>query len=570
MEHSPPEGRLSPFRVAQTVLFLILVSMGLYLIYRRDHLLYLLVAEVFCVVVAAGIFMITWNARRIMDNHYLSFLGVAYVFVVGIDLLHALAYQGAALFGVAGPDLPAQLWTAARALQAVALLAAPFFVRRRLRPYIVFPACFVVSLLVLAAIFYWKFPQCYVPEKGPTLFTWISSMVITVVFLAAAALLFRRREDFAIEVYQSLLVAVILMAAGEMAFAFSMRGPKPYDFLGHQFKLLAFYMTYKAIIYGGVVRPGNLLFNSLQQSAKALRRERDYVENLLRTAQIIILVRDMEGRVLRFNPYMAELSGHTLAETEGQDWFEVFVPAADREAERAQFLDQTASDESHTRSAQIVTRDGDILDVEWFDKSLTDGDGATVGLLSIGQDVTERKIVEQDMRRMAYHDRLTGLPNRGLFVDRLESAIRQARRSGRRFALMILDLDHFKIVNDTLGHDAGDDLLGAASARLSDAVRASDTVARFGGDEFVLLFPEIAAPDTAEVVARKVFEVFGSPFQCGDRLLDVSASVGVAVYPEDADSAELLHKRADIAMYEVKRHGRNGFRRFTPSLLAET
>ena len=566
------EGRKAAtpaFALPRGIIFLALVSLGMYLIYRRDHTLFVLLSEVFCVVVSGGIFMIAWHARELSENKYLPFVGVGLVFVAGFDILHMLAYRGDPIFGAGGPGLSVQLWIVARYIQAISLLLAPLFVHGRMRPYVVFPAYIVGSILTLTWVFYWNFPRCYTHEGGPTLFAWVSAHLVIFIFLAALFLLYRTRKAFSDDVFQSLAVAVLLMMVSSLAFTLSYRRGQPQDFLGHLLKLLAFYMTYKAIILVGVVDPSKVLFVDLKRNAEGLRRERDFAEGLLLNAQVVILVRDVEGRVLRINPYTEGLSGHTFAELKGQDYFDTFVPGEDRERSREMFREMVRTVQSRTHTERMLKRDGTTLEIEWFDRTLTDRKGEFIGLLSIGQDITQRKLAEQDMRRRAFHDTLTGLANRDLLQDHLDIAIRQCRREGRHFALMILDLDLFKDVNDTYGHATGDDLLRTVANRLANAVRSTDTVARIGGDEFVLLFPEIDDPASAEVLAEKAIECFHEPFTCREHVLDVHASLGIAVYPEDATTAHSLYKRTDIAMYRVKRQSRNGFLRFNPSLLAD-
>jgi diguanylate cyclase (GGDEF)-like protein len=158
---------------------------------------------------------------------------------------------------------------------------------------------------------------------------------------------------------------------------------------------------------------------------------------------------------------------------------------------------------------------------------------------------------------LAQHDGLTGLPNRALFVDRLRQALALARRDAARVALLFIDLDRFKAVNDTLGHEAGDRLLRAAAVRMQACVREADSVARLGGDEFVILLPRIESAEGARTVAEKLRRALGEPFDVGGREASVSASIGVALYPDDAGDETALLARADAAMYAAKRAGRN-------------
>lgn len=176
-------------------------------------------------------------------------------------------------------------------------------------------------------------------------------------------------------------------------------------------------------------------------------------------------------------------------------------------------------------------------------------------LLAI-EDITERKKYEEKIQQMAFHDSLTGLPNRKLFSDRLGIVLAQAKRNKKKVGIVMLDLDNFKDVNDTLGHDVGDTLLKAVAERLSGTLRKSDTVARFGGDEFVLIFPNMEVIEEAIQVVQKIIDRFHKPFLIDTHQLVVTTSIGIAVYPNDGMDEEILMKNADIAMYQAKQAGR--------------
>jgi len=176
-------------------------------------------------------------------------------------------------------------------------------------------------------------------------------------------------------------------------------------------------------------------------------------------------------------------------------------------------------------------------------------------LLAI-EDITERKKYEEKIQQMAFHDSLTGLPNRKLFSDRLGIVLAQAKRNKKKVGIVMLDLDNFKDVNDTLGHDVGDILLKAVAERLSGTLRKSDTVARFGGDEFVLIFPDMEVIEEAIQVAQKIIDRFHKPFLIDTHQLVVTTSIGIAVYPNDGMDEKILMKNADIAMYQAKQAGR--------------
>jgi diguanylate cyclase (GGDEF)-like protein/PAS domain S-box-containing protein len=187
-------------------------------------------------------------------------------------------------------------------------------------------------------------------------------------------------------------------------------------------------------------------------------------------------------------------------------------------------------------------------------------------ILALSDDITERKRAEEQITRLAYHDALTGLPNRALFKDRLSQALAGARRRDRPLAVLFLDLDHFKLINDTLGHNVGDSLLQEVGKRLTSCLRGDDTVARVAGDEFTILLGEISQPEVAGRIAQKVIENLARPTPVDGHELYVTASLGVALYPTDGEDGDTLLKNADAAMYRAKELGRNNYQLCTPGM----
>ncbi len=187
------------------------------------------------------------------------------------------------------------------------------------------------------------------------------------------------------------------------------------------------------------------------------------------------------------------------------------------------------------------------------------GNKVFTGTLGCARDISERKKSEAHISFQAYHDMLTRLPNRLLFEDRMTQAFAQSRRSGAHFALLFIDLDRFKLINDTLGHVAGDLVLQQVAERILGCLRAEDTLSRFGGDEFFLLLPGITGRDGVSAVAEKILQAVRRPFQVDNHELYLSMSIGIAIYPEAGQSRDALLQSADIAMYHVKKHGKDGY-----------
>lgn len=215
---------------------------------------------------------------------------------------------------------------------------------------------------------------------------------------------------------------------------------------------------------------------------------------------------------------------------------------------------------------RIRRRDGALRTVRIKGESEYEESGRLVASFGTIQDITEQQQAREQLMRLANFDTLTGLPNRNLFYDRLRHALQKTKRDGGQVALFFLDLDRFKEINDALGHDVGDALLRTAAQRLSETVRDCDTLARMGGDEFTLMIEGLSAAQSPSAVAFKLIDVLSAPFELAGRELFVSASVGIALFPQDADDLETLIKNADIAMYAAKEKGEGSFHFFTSEL----
>ena len=213
-----------------------------------------------------------------------------------------------------------------------------------------------------------------------------------------------------------------------------------------------------------------------------------------------------------------------------------------------------------TNEYRVIRHDGRVAWLSSHGKTLADSSGKVYRMIGVSQDITERKRQEEEARFLAYHDTLTGLPNRRLLDDRLRQAVFLAQRRNARVAVMVIDLDHFKQVNDALGHRAGDAVLREAAHRISGCVRKADTLARHGGDEFVVVIPDLHQDGDSQVVAEKVLRALVPAFRVDGRDFTIGASIGISLYPTDAGDGEGVLRNADVAMYRAKQLGRNNYR----------
>ena len=278
-----------------------------------------------------------------------------------------------------------------------------------------------------------------------------------------------------------------------------------------------------------------------------------------------MVITDVQGRIQSVNPAFTEVTGFSEAEAVGHAPGDLLA-SGQHEDNFYREMWQALHDTGKWQGEIINRRKSGETYPEWLSiTAIKDSEGQVVQYIGLFTDITDRKQAEAHIHHLAYHDALTGLPNRLLFHDRLDNALRQAHRSHRKMAVLLLDLDRFKAVNDTLGHDQGDLLLQEVARRLSLCLREGDTLARLGGDEFVLLLPEVQSVDDAGTVAGKLLAQFEAPVRLGERDLFASTSIGIALYPADGEDGETLLKHADVAMYAAKDSGRAAYRFFVAS-----
>jgi diguanylate cyclase (GGDEF)-like protein/PAS domain S-box-containing protein len=278
-----------------------------------------------------------------------------------------------------------------------------------------------------------------------------------------------------------------------------------------------------------------------------------------------MLITDSGNRIAAVNPAFADITGYSPEEAIGQK--PQLLRSGKHDSNYYRQMWAELGDQNHWRGEIWNRRKNGEVFPEWLSITVVrDAKGIPTNYIGIFSDVSERKEAEARIHHLAHHDALTDLPNRILLQDRLDQAILQSKRSNRRTAVLFLDLDRFKNINDSLGHDVGDNLLIQVSERCASVLRETDTISRQGGDEFVIVLPDLDQSQDAAQVARKLIRSFDQPFMLDGHELTVTGSIGIALYPDDAQSASELLKNADAAMYRAKAEGRNDFQFYSADM----
>ncbi len=319
-----------------------------------------------------------------------------------------------------------------------------------------------------------------------------------------------------------------------------------------------------------------------KESARALERDKDFVATILDTTSALVVVRDRVGRIVRFNRACEKITGYSADEVEKKLVWDFLLKPEDTIKEKFVFRELMMGKPSNKFEAPLLTKSGTQRLIAWSNSALQGRDNVIEYIISTGIDISERQEAEERIQFLAYYDGLTNLPNRVLFKEHLNQALAYSERHERLMAVMFVDLDRFKQINDTFGHSLGDLLLKGIAERLRSCLRRSDcisrlelgetepSVGRFGGDEFTILIPDIPNARAVAKIAKRIMETISEQFELDRQEIFVTPSIGISIYPHDGKTAESLLKNADVAMYAAKDKGRSGYHFFNETMNKKT
>ena len=330
---------------------------------------------------------------------------------------------------------------------------------------------------------------------------------------------------------------------------------------------------------GHILRPDAQLLDAIEalgtqigsfcartMTLERLKESEERYANMVELAAIGISHVDVAGRFIHVNRTLCEMLGYTRDELLALRVDDVSHPDDRSQTDHDRLRMESGEIDSFKAEKRYRRKDGSVIWVHLTVAARRGVDGRRLHDISIIEDITDRREAQSRIQYLATHDEMTGLANRTLFNEFATRAVAREQRYGGRFAILFIDLDRFKTINDSLGHECGDQLLKEMAARFNSHVRASDVLARFGGDEFVVLLNQVSDRQTAAIVARNLLVLALKPFRIADEQCRVTASIGIAMYPDDAQDAPTLMKYADMAMYHAKEEGKNNFQFYSRDL----
>ncbi len=659
-------------RFAALMTPLLLVLCLSFIRWKYGVLLFHTLAELFSVMVGILMLVIVWNTRHFTRNNFLLYLGIGYFWIAVLDTWHTFTVEGMPFFGTTDAEITLHFWISTRFMEALLLLSAPLFLRRRLDAKLMFSAGAGLALLLTWVSFTLKEPVMLSPE-GLTSFKVNAEYLIMVLLGISIFVYTLQRQWLAPKVLYFLLTSIFLSIFAELFFTLYTSFEGVPFVIGHLFKFLSFWMIYQAIVQTTLNEPFSILtqasscYDAIPHSAVVVDSQ-GMISQVNRAAekssgkttqqlvhksihqffhpthvspqecelcQAINQCKPMKEKIVSFPEknrwFLASLAPVKVGDNSAgmvqlltditerrsaekalkeaklvvenspvvlfrwiavdgwpvemvsdnvtqfgyvpEDFYSGKIPFAsivhpdDQERVAREVREYSTSGAVHFQQEyRILTSDGAVRWIDDRTKVERDVDGNITHYQGIVIDIHDRKLAEERILYQAHFDGLTDLPNRFLALDRLSQLIIEAGRNEEKVGVLFLDLDDFKKINDTLGHETGDRLLIEAAARLCNLVRSGDTVGRFGGDEFIVLLGELRDTTDARLVAENLLNGFRDAFRIDERDLLLTASIGITIYPDDGDSSSVLLRNADSAMYHSKDQGRNTYSYFTDTM----
>jgi len=566
-------------------------SLFLILLAQHSFLAFHTLAELFAIIVSFVMFAIAWTTRKFTANNFLLFLACGYLFIGIIDLLHAMTYKGMNIFSLSEENFYIKSWLAARFFEALILCLAPLASFRKFDGTSLLVCLGLASLIVPLFIVTGNFPTVFVEGQGLSDFKVNSEYLIIGILVMALVSLFKFASLVSHRDKVLIGCSIIFTILAELAFTFYVSTYGLSNLVGHIFKLFSFWFIFNSIAVSNLQKP----YEILKQSEARFKRLFENVDvaiwnvNFSALYQELQVVRDSGVEDLKTylenNPCLVQTLAEKVALGEVNEVTLVLfdAPSKQRFKQGIRHILGTNATEVFTGLLCAIWN-GDKLfrseisfftlkgvaihTIVSFNLPHNEDDYKNVPVSIF--DITKQKQVEKQLLYQANYDELTGLANRKCFTECLSSTISTAEMKQRPVAVLLIDLDRFKTVNETLGHSLGDRLLCEVSTRIKHLLKPSDVLARLGGDEFIIMLSEHNKLTEVKYVVMDMLDSLSQPYVISEHDAFISASIGISVFPQDGVTAETLLQRADSAMYLAKDKGRNNFQFFSEEINASS